>query len=334
MSLTLQPGPTAQPTIPPASNPARLLGYFWRENRTMAVFFYATVLTLVLSVGGMLLDPRTVLGQSTWAKSVKFMLSFLFYIPTMYWLFSHVNIRPRLKAFVMHGSAAILLLELVLLVVQAVRGVPMHYNVSTPFNAALWGVMSVTIMVFYVLSFVGGALLVMQQMRERVYGDALRWGMALMLLGFGLGFLMTNPTDAQLADLQAGAAPTFIGAHTVGAPDGGVGLPLLGWSTEHGDLRIAHFVGIHGAQFMLVVGWAVTAFGGALNLNRARRLLLVWASGLTYAVLTLLFAWQGLRGESLVQPSTPTLAAFAATLAVAGLVHGGVIALPRRAQGA
>jgi len=38
--------------------------------------------------------------------------------------------------------------------------------------------------------------------------------------------------------------------HTVGAPDGGEGLLLVNWSKNHGDLRIAHFFGMHALQFI------------------------------------------------------------------------------------
>jgi hypothetical protein len=40
------------------------------------------------------------------------------------------------------------------------------------------------------------------------------------------------------------------GTHTVGAGDGGPGLPFVNWSTIGGDLRIAHFIAIHAIQIV------------------------------------------------------------------------------------
>ena len=95
------------------------------------------------------------------------------------------------------------------------------------------------------------------------------------------------------------------GAHTVGGPDGGAGLPGTGWSAEHGDLRVPHFVGLHGVQ-------ALGLF--AFFFASPRRVRLVLAAASSYIALFAVLLWQALRGQSILQPDTVTLAVLAVWL--------------------
>ena len=135
--------------------------------------------------------------------------------------------------------------------------------------------------------------------------------MTITIAGALSGGLMTRPTGTQLAAARATHTMTTAGAHTVGAPDGGPGLPGTGWSRAHGDLRVGHFIGLHALQILPLLTIA------------ARRRRTVIAAGASYAALFMLLIWQALRGEALLDPGALTSAAVAiwavGTVAVLGV---------------
>jgi hypothetical protein len=124
-----------------------------------------------------------------------------------------------------------------------------------------------------------------------------------------------------------------VGAHTVGAPDGGPGMPVTRWSTEAGDLRVSHFLGLHALQGLpLAAVW--------LERRRRRGARAVAALGVGWVGLTLVTLAQAFRAQPLLAPDALTLGAAAAVLAAAlavwlvpvGRLYFGRSARPRAAS--
>jgi hypothetical protein len=142
------------------------------------------------------------------------------------------------------------------------------------------------------------------------------------------GMLMIDPVN-EWVQAAAGGLPTEDGgAHTVGAADGGPGLPLVGWSTEAGDLRVAHFLGLHALQALPLLGLALDRW---TRLDPPARRGLARIAGLGWAGLVLVVLVQALRGESLVRPGALTVAA--AGVLVLALGAAAVAVLRRSSAG-
>ena len=313
---------TSPATTYPAKHSVRwYLQQAWAINPLLTLLLVAALAQFIISLVGLWVDPRIVVGMPNWAKNLKFALSFLLYTPTLLWIFSLIERHRKIAWWMATGIGVTLLCEIALLLLQAFRGQPMHFNVATPFDDALWVLMSQLIFLFYGFFLVSVLIYWRQLNQNRVIGWAIRLGLVIMVIGFGQGFLMTPPTADQLAQMHSGQAVATEGAHTVGAVDGGPGLPILGWSTEHGDLRIGHFIGIHGLQAIPLLGWWLSQRRLQRRLSEGRRLALVWIGAASYLGVVLLVTWQALRGETLLVPGMLTVSTWAALIvATVGMV--------------
>jgi hypothetical protein len=323
--------PNTTTSLPARPSAPQLLREAWEFSPPLVVLGISMTIVSIGGGLGMLLDPRQILGAPAWAKTTKFAMSMAIYAPTMIWLLSAVQRWPRAARIVANGSGAVLLFEMLLIIIQALRGEAMHYNVSTPLNAGLWAAMTVTIMLLYLLQFVGLGLLLFTRQPSPTLTWAIRLGMLIMIIGLSQGFLMTSPTSAQMSQLTAGQQVDYIGAHTVGAADGGPGLPLTGWSSEHGDLRIGHFVGIHGLQALPLLGLLLSRRREQW-LSEGHRLALVGVGAAAYLGLTGLVTWQALRDQPLLAPDGLTLGALGGLAAGVALLAGAIIGHARRSS--
>jgi hypothetical protein len=275
-----------------------------RWHRPLLWLAAAMVLLAAVALVARFVDPREITGVNAWDKPLKFALSTLIYAVTWSWLIGQLGRGRRLASAAGTAMVVLLGIELAIIAGAAALGTTSHFNVSTPLNTAMWTVMAVSISVLWVAALVASVQLFRNPLGDRARTLAVRSGAVLALVGLALGFLMTGPTADQLTDFRG-----IAGAHTVGIADGGPGLPLLGWSTVAGDLRIPHFVGMHALQAIplaLIVVELLSRRMPALR-DAGLRLALVRIGAATYAAALVLVTLQALRGQSIVRPDGLTV---------------------------
>ncbi|MEZ3117724.1 ABA4-like family protein [Halobaculum sp. MBLA0147] len=287
------------------------VGELSRRNRLL---FAVTALNVVLAVVftvGMVVDPRTLLGRNVWTKPWKFAVSIAIFTGTIGWILPSLSLSDGLERRVSRIVGSAMVIEITLIAGQAARGVESHFNRSTVFDTAIGLVMGLTITV---------STLVVAYVLYRFVRDppslapAYRWG-----LGLGLGVFVA-------ASLEGGVMLAQMG-HAVGAPEGGPGLPLLNWSLTGGDLRIAHFVGLHALQVLPLTGYLATRWD---RLSTRGALSTVGVVGTLYGALTVGLFVLAIRAVPLVSsvPEVTTATVFGGSFLLVAPVWALVILAP------
>jgi hypothetical protein len=281
--------------MPTALRLSAFVARLWAIDRPLTGSGLFLLALLVPMAFGLLLDPREIGGAPAWLKPAKFALSLGVYSLTVAWVFTFLPDWPRSRRIVGRMTAVVALVEVAIIALQAARGTTSHFNVGTPVDATLFSIMGLAIFAQTAASVAVAVALWRQRFADRALGWALRLGMTMTIVGALTGGLMTRPTEAQLAEANASGRITLAGAHTVGAPDGGPGLPITGWSTQHGDLRVAHFVGLHALQVLPIL--TLVTFRGR---GERARLRLTLAAVAVYVLVFVTLLAQALRGVPLV----------------------------------
>jgi hypothetical protein len=315
MTTVAPPRPT---TTPPLIGVVSIREIRW--SRPLLVLAASMAVLAVVAVAGLIVDPRQVTGLPVWAKPLKFALSTAIYAVTLAWLVGQVVRFRRVVAAAATVAGLALGIELVIITGFAVVAETSHFNMTTPLHTVAWTIMGTSIGVLWVATWVVAAALFVTPLGDRARSLAVRAGAVIAVIGMGLAFLMTSPTSDQLADFQG-----IAGAHTVGLPDGGPGLPLLGWSTVAGDLRVPHFIGMHALQALPILALLLELAARRIPrlADAGIRYRLVAIAAVAYLAVVGLVTWQALIGQSIVQPSGAILiagAGLAAAIAVAVVI--------------
>lgn len=235
-----------------------------------------------MALAGMAVDGRVLGEANVWVKPLKFALSFVIYFATLALVVDRMGAAARrgwALRIALGVTVAAMLGEMAYIFASAGQGVASHFNVADPFRARMYSLMGVgAVALMLVVALVGWLA---GRDRAGTMGPGLRLGVR---IGFGGATVLTLVTAGVL-----GAN----GGHFVGVPGAGAGtLPVLGWSTEVGDLRPAHFLALHAMQAVPLLGLLADRRGWP-------RAVVAWGA-LAYAALTLAVFVQALAGRPLV----------------------------------
>ena len=264
----------------------------------------ACLVLLVVALIGLVIDDRVILGAPAMLKPAKFGLSGAVYLFTLAYMIREL---PQSRTLRVAATAigGIIVIETALIFFQAARGESSHFNVNTPLDIAIFSGMGMGIATVWILSMLLLILHLRTPAADRAMGMALRIGLALNIVGAGVGWRMTTPSSVQIASMSRGERPFVAGAHTVGGADGEVGMPITHWSLRHGDLRVPHFLGMHALQLLPLLLLGVRGLRIPRNEGAEQALVLVSAT-LCVAVFGAALV-QALSGHPLIPPSGTTL---------------------------
>jgi hypothetical protein len=280
------------------SFPRNLWNQAWALSPVLTVSTVVMLIGAALSAAGIVLDPRQLVGEPVWMKPMKFYASLAIYNATILYFLSFLSERRRFVRVIGAILSACGALEMVGITVQAARGVRSHFNAATPFDQGIFAMMGIVIMVLWVTMLVLAVALLRAKLADRTLASALRMGLVVAVLGAGLGYFMVAPRSEQIAAMKAGEQQVEKGGHTFGGKDGGPGLPVVGWSTTAGDMRPAHFFGLHGMQ---VLPFLAILLARRRSRSEAWRLAVVRTAGVAYLGLMGVLAVQALRGLPIIQ---------------------------------
>lgn len=231
---------------------------------------------------GLTVDDRTLMGINVWIKPLKFSISGGIYILTLGFLTTRYPFSIRKKNIITNIVAITLLLEIAIIIYQGVRGVQSHYNISNPFDGILFAAMGILIAINVVIM----VLFIFETIRLKLNTTkTVQWAILLGWIIVVAGSWVGGQMISQMG-------------HNVGIADGGAGLPFVNWSTIAGDLRIAHFFGLHAIQAIpLFALWVSKKW----NVNIKNQLIIVTIFGLLYAGWIGYTFYQAKQGIALIQ---------------------------------
>ena len=251
-----------------------------------AIMLFASLITLGLSV----FDHRLFQGVSVWHKPWKFQISTVLYWWSLTWFISYFGTTEQFslsRRFIVWMSLIAGLFEVVYISWQGAFGLASHYNTSSPFYGAMYTAMAVFAVLLTSTSGVLGYTVLRAHSQTYATSVALRhaigWGLIISsVLGIVTGAILGGRTNS--------------GGHWVGGTtNDALGLMVLNWSRDGGDLRVAHFFALHAMQILPLMAVLFICLTPNMRPNTSKRFIWLLAAG--YAGFCIFTLKQALSGS-------------------------------------
>lgn len=248
-----------------------MIDFLYQLKYRNETLYYFGLICLILSFSFFLLTQLTkteLYGVNIWYKPFKFAVSLGIYSWTMGWYCSYLT---NFNVSMFNWTVVILWsFEILYIAFQAARGQQSHYNLSTPIYSILYAAMALAATIITIYTAYIGWLFFKDSFPNLpdYYVWAIRLGILLFVVFSFEGFAMGSRLN-----------------HSVGAMNDNSNWFIMGWSKTVGDLRVAHFIGMHALQ---VLPWA--SYYVIKNTKLTIGLAIIYGF---LALFTLFQAWQG-----------------------------------------
>lgn len=216
-----------------------------------------------------------VLGINSMMKPMKFALSIWIYSWTMALILNYLEDTRKVKTY-SWVAVVCMCFEQAAITYQALNGELSHFNQSNTFGIILFSLMGIFILTITLWT----AYITYVFIKQRNFTLP-----SSIVLSIKLGliyFVVFSLFGGYISSMQG---------HTVGAGDGGKGIWFLNWSTLFGDLRVAHFFGIHSLQLLPFFAIAVNKY-----FDNSKSLQAIKITSFIYLAFILFTLFQGIAG--------------------------------------
>jgi hypothetical protein len=252
---------------------------YWQDAPAFTGLALFIALTAIPLLAAAMIDPRMFLNAPVWQKPLQFHLALGVYIITLAFFARYVPGGLNSRRWRIYAAVVCfcIIAELVWVGGAAAYATASHFNVDDVIMGTIYGFMGLFAVILTSASGVMG--IAIWRNPHTGLPPALHLSIALGLI---LTFVLTL--------IAAGTLSSMPGHH-IGTPVTHAALPVLGWSREVGDLRVAHFFATHALHALPLAGLLT------IRLPPATGRLIVLAASAAFCALVAFAMWQAFQAQ-------------------------------------